>query len=127
MKKHTLSLLGIIALILVSCSGSDVYRGSWKATDSQGSKFEIVFDAKNFTVKDSTGKIDKFNYSQRSVNINNGVSTYGIQLGDGRAYQIHFPIPSKPSVALLKDENGEPMFTLSRDEHIQYEELYNLK
>ena len=127
MKKIIFAFIGIIALTFVSCSGSDAYRGSWKATDSQDAKFELLFDAKNFSVTDSAGNIQKFNYTQNSVNISNGVSTYGIQLGDGRTYQINFPIPSKPSVALLKDENGQPMFALSRDEYIKYEELYDLK
>ncbi len=127
MKKISITLLGIIALILVSCSGSDVYRGSWKATDSQNSQFELNFDAKNFSVTDSSGKVETFNYTQNSVNISNGVSTYGIQLSDGRAFQITFPIPKKQTVALMKDGNGVPVFAISRDEYIKYEELYNLK
>lgn len=127
MKKINLALLGLITIILVSCSGSDVYRGDWKATDSQGAKFELNFDAKNFSVTDSAGKIESFKYTQNSVNINNGVSTYGIQLSDGRTFQITFPIPSKQTVALLKDGNGVPVFAIGRDEYIAYEELYNLK
>ena len=62
MKKIRITLLGI--LILVACSGSDVYRGAWKATDSQGAKFELNFDAKKFSVIDSAGKKETFNYTQ---------------------------------------------------------------
>lgn len=127
MKKINFTLLGILAIILVACSGSDVYRGAWKATDSTGAKYDLTFDAKNFTVTDSAGTVEKFTYTQNSVNITNGVSTYGIQLGDGRGFQITFPIPSKPSVGLMKDENGVPVFAIGRDEYIAYEELYNLK
>ena len=126
MKKINLTFLGILAIILVACSGSDVYRGSWKAMDSNGSKFELLFDAKNFSVIDTAGTVELFNYTQNSVNISNGVSTYGIQLSDGRAFQITFPIPSKPSVGLMKDGNGVPVFTIGRDDYVEYEELYKL-
>lgn len=126
MKKISI-LLGVFALVLAGCSGSDVYRGAWKATDSQGAQFELLFDAKVFSVTDSAGGVDKFNYTQNSVNINNGVSTYGIQLSDGRAFQITFPIPKDKNKALLKDENGVPVFAMGRNEFIKYEELYNLK
>lgn len=125
--KKLLLFFSILSFLLIACSGSDVYRGAWKATDAQGGKFELVFDAKLFSVTDSTGKKDEFKYSQNSVNINNGVSSYGIQLSDGRKYEILFPIPSNPKVALLKDENNVPVFAISRDEYMKYEELYNLK
>jgi len=127
MKKIKLTLLGLIAIILVSCSGSDVYRGAWKATDSQGAKYELNFDAKVFSVTDSSGEIESFNYTQNSVNIKNSVSTYGIQLSDGRVFQITFPIPSNQNKGLMKDENGVPVFAIGRNDYIAYDELYNLK
>nr|WP_315257074.1 hypothetical protein [uncultured Flavobacterium sp.] len=126
MKKIRVTLLAILAVILVGCSGSDTYRGSWKATDSKGEKFELFFDAKNFTVKDSTGKSKKYDYSQNSVEIENSVATYGIQLGDGRGYQINFPNAEDESLGLIKDENGNPMYTISRKDYIKYEDVFKL-
>jgi hypothetical protein len=126
MKKVSITLLAIFAVILVGCSGSDTYRGSWKATDSKGAKFELFFDAKNFTVKDSSGKSEKYNYSQNSVEIENSVATYGIQLGDGRGYQINFPNADNETFGLIKDENGNPIYTISRKDYIKYEDIYKL-
>lgn len=126
MKKVSITLLAILAVILVGCSGSDTYRGSWKATDSKGAKFELFFDAKNFTVKDSSGKSEKYNYSQNSVEIENSVATYGIQLGDGRGYQINFPNADNETLGLIKDENGNPIYTISRKDYIKYEDIYKL-
>lgn len=82
-------------LLLAACSGSDVYNGKWKATDTNGIHFEINFEPKSFSIIDSTGKVVKYEYSQNSVKIENSVRTYGIRVGDGRAYQIHFPITNK--------------------------------
>ena len=126
MKKIRVTLLAILAVILVGCSGSDIYRGSWKATDSKGEKFEIFFDAKNFIVKDSSGKSKKYDYSQNSVEIENSVATYGIQLGDGRGYQINFPNVDDESLGLIKDENGNLVYTISRKDYIKYEDIFKL-
>ena len=126
MKKVSLTLLLILAVILVGCSGSDTYRGSWKATDSKGAKFELFFDAKSFTVKDSSGKSEKYDYSQNSVEIENSVATYGIQLGDGRGYQINFPNADNETLGLIKDENGNPLYTISRKDYIKYEDVFKL-
>ncbi|REG96385.1 hypothetical protein [Flavobacterium aquicola] len=126
MKKISITLLAILSVILVGCSGSDTYRGSWKATDSKGGKFEIFFDAKNFTVKNSSGKSEKYDYTQNSVEIENSVTTYGIQLGDGRGYQINFPNADNETLGLIKDENGNPIYTISRKDYIKYEDVYKL-
>ena len=69
MRKTTNFLLGLISILLFSCSGSDTYRGLWKATDSKGEKLEIAFDAKSFSIKESTGKASNFEYTQNSVSI----------------------------------------------------------
>lgn len=126
MKKISITLLAILSVILVGCSGSDTYRGSWKATDSKGAKFEIFFDAKNFTVKNNSGKSEKYDYTQNSVVIENSVTTYGIQLGDGRGYQINFPNAENETLGFIKDENGNPIYTISRKDYIQYEDVYKL-
>ena len=43
MKKINIALLGILAVIFVGCSGSESYRGSWKAMNSDGTKFELFY------------------------------------------------------------------------------------
>jgi major membrane immunogen (membrane-anchored lipoprotein) len=126
MKKVSITLLAILTVLLVGCSGSETYRGSWKATDSKGAKFELFFNAKNFTVKDSLGKSEKYDYSQNSVEIKNSVATYGIQLGDGRGYQINFPNANNETLGLIKDENGNPLYTISRKDYIKYEDVFKL-
>lgn len=126
MRKISITILGILAIILVGCSGSETYRGSWKALNSKGNKFEISFDAKNFTIKDSLGKVEKYEYSQNSVSIENSVSTYGIQLQDGRKYEINFPNSKNESLGLLKDENGNPIYTIGRKNYVKYEDIFKL-
>lgn len=126
MKKINTLLFGILALLLVACSGSDTYRGSWKATDAKGEKFELLFNAKDFTVRNSSGKKEKFEYSQNSVQIENSVSTYGIQLSDGRKYQINFPKSDDESKGLIKDENGIPLYVISRKGYLKYEDVFKL-
>lgn len=126
MKKKNLLLFLIAAISFVRCSGSDSYRGSWKAVDMKGKEFVIDFQSKQFSIKDSTGKKETFTYKQHSVSIVNSVSTYGIQLGDGRKLIIHFPFANKDHIALLKDENGLPLYTLCRKEYLSYEDIYKL-
>ena len=127
MKKIHTFLLGYFILLLSACSGSDTYRGAWKATDVDGGKFEINFEAKSFTVKDSTGKTDKFDYTQHSVKISNSVETYGIELSDRRKYEINFPKADDESMGLIKDENGRPLYVISRSGYLKYEDVYKLK
>ncbi len=127
MKKSSVLLVGIFAILLIGCSGSDTYRGSWKATDSQGAKLEIFFEAKIFTIKDSIGESKKFDYTQNSVQSENSVETYGIKLGDGRGYQINFPNANDESLGIIKDENGNPIYTISRKDYIKYEDIFKLK
>lgn len=127
MKKITITLLGITALLFTACEGSDTYRGKWKATDNNGAKFEINFDAENFTIKDSLGKKTTFDYSQNSVNINNSVETYGIKLGDGRGYNIHFPIAEDESVGFISDETGSQTYIISRTKFMTQQDVYKLQ
>lgn len=125
-KRISSVLLIFLVVIFVGCSGSDTYRGAWKATDAKGAKFDVVFDAKKVTIKDSSGKKEVYDYSQNSVAIENSVATYGIQLGDGRSYQINFPNSEDESLGLIKDENGNPMYTISRKNYIKYEDVFKL-
>ncbi|MCX8485737.1 MAG: hypothetical protein ORN53_00890 [Crocinitomicaceae bacterium] len=126
MKKHQFLFLLIVAISLVRCSGADSYRGSWKAVDMKGKEFVLDFQSKKFSIKDGAGKKETFTYKQHSVSIVNSVSTYGIQLGDGRKLIIHFPFANKDHIALLKDENGLPLYTLCRREFLSYEDIYKL-
>ena len=63
MKKVSIFSLLLVIITMISCSGSETYRGSWKALDVEGNKFEIIFDAKSFVIKDSLGKSTKFEYT----------------------------------------------------------------
>ena len=127
MRKTTIFLLGIINILLYSCSGSDTYRGLWKATDSKGERIEIIFDAKSFSIKDSTGRASKFEYTQNAVSIENSVKTYGITLSDGREYLINFPLADDESKGIIKDAEGSPIYTIGRKEYLMYEDIYKLK
>ena len=127
MKKLHIQILSLLLLLLASCSGSDTYRGAWKALAENGAQYEIVFDAKTFTVKDSTGKTEQYKYTQNSVSIKNSVETYGINLSDGRKFKINFPIAEDESVGLIKDANDRPLYTIGRTKFVQYDDLFKLQ
>lgn len=127
MKKLPIQLLALLFLLIMGCSGSDTYRGSWKALDAEGHQFEIVFDAKRFIVKDNEGKTKEYKYSQNSVSINNSVETYGINLSDGSHYKISFPIAKDESMGLITDLNGNALYTIGRSKFVQYNDLVKLK
>lgn len=126
--KKLLSTCGLLfLLLLVGCSGSDTYAGLWKATNNQGENFDITFTEKSFNVKSENSETTSFNYSQNAVKISNGVKSYGIKLDDGRAYQIVFPIVNNTNVGIISLETGEPLYTISRDKYITYDEIYKLQ
>jgi hypothetical protein len=122
---HTI-IFAVVAMCMIACSGSDAYRGAWKAMDADGFKYEITFDAKNFSIKDSTGKASSYNYSQNSVEIKNGAKNYGIQVSDGRGYKINFPKANDESIGLIKDENGNPIYTIGRNSYVNYNDIFKL-
>jgi hypothetical protein len=126
MKKITYFLASLTFALFIACSGSETYRGKWKAMDAQGSKFEIDFGAANFSVTDSTGKEQKYGYNQKSINIADGVETSGITLDDDRFYQITFPNSKDENVGLIKDGNGMPLYTIGRKDYVNYNDLYKL-
>ena len=115
----------LIAFIIFSCGGSDTYQGKWKAMDASKAKFDIVFSTKSFSITDSIGKTKSYDYNQNSFAFENSTATYGIELGDGRAYEIYFPTSSR-EVALILDENKNQMFTISRKDYINYDDIYKL-
>jgi hypothetical protein len=125
MKNYSIGLLAFL-IILTGCSGSDVYQGNWKATDSESNRFEIDFMPKSFKVNDLNGKVVAYEYTQNSVKIENSVRTYGIRLSDGRLFKILFPVAEDTSKGVLMLENDEPLYTICRTEYIEYKDLYNL-
>jgi hypothetical protein len=126
MKTFQSILLCSILLLIISCSGSDAYRGNWKATDEDGNKLDFNFEPKNFYVTDSAHKVVKFKYSQNSVKIENGIKTYGLELSDGRHYFIKFPIVRETNKAVIYHEDGSVAYTICRTEYIRYDDLYKL-
>lgn len=121
MNNHRYLIILLASMFLVACSGSTTYRGTWKAVDNEGKKLEIFFDAKLLKLTDSSHQIKEYNYTQNSVNITNGVETYGIQIQDVGSYQLYFPFTDE-SKGFITDPNGNVMYTISRDEYITQEE-----
>lgn len=127
MKRVALLFIGFIGLLLIGCSGSDAYQGKWKGMTPDGDKVQFTFEPKKFTINDSTQKAKTYNYTQNSVNINNGVRTYGIKLEDGREYKVHFPVSGNESVGLIMAENGSVLYSVSREDYIKSDDIYSLK
>ena len=127
MRKTINFLLALVIISLYSCSGSDTYRGLWKAINERGEKFEINFDAKNFTVKDSSGQVKTYTYTQNSVSIKNSVENYGIKVSDGKDYRISFPVANDETKGAIQDATGRPIYIIDRSNYIKYEDVYGLK
>jgi len=127
MNRTVFFFASLIVIMLTGCSGSKTYRGAWKAMDANGQKFELFFDAKSFSIKDAAGASKQYHYTQNSISIENSVETYGIQLADGRSYQINFPNSNNETVGLIKDGNGMPVYTIGRNEYLEYGDVYKLK
>lgn len=126
MKTTQIYLALALFIILQSCSGSENYRGDWKATDPRGNKYEINFEEKSFTLRDESGSVNTYDYSQNEVINESGVMSYGIQLGDGRKLQVRFPFDADFSKGFILDANNHVMYTISRTKYMRYEEVYQL-
>lgn len=125
--KTTFVFFATFALLtLASCSGSETYRGDWKATDPKGNHYEINFQEKRFSIQDSSGESTKYEYTQNEVQNDNGVMSYGIKLGDGRKLQVRFPFDSDQTKGFILDANNHVMYTIARDKYMRYEEVYKL-
>ena len=125
--KTLFSLLAFGALlILASCSGSETYRGDWKATDPKGNQYEINFQEKSFSIQQGTGEKTQYDYTQNEVQNDNGVMSYGIKLGDGRKLQVRFPFDADQTKGFILDANDHVMYTIARERYMRYEEVYQL-
>ncbi|MEZ4859202.1 MAG: hypothetical protein R2781_10365 [Flavobacteriaceae bacterium] len=125
MKTAKNSILAFLILILGACSGSDAYQGMWKATNEAGEHLDIEFGENDLFITQES-KTEQYQYSQNSINISNGVKTYGITLSDGRSFQIQFPIKGDESKGAMLDSNGRAVFIINRDDYIGYKEVYGL-
>lgn len=122
--KHLVALF--VLVLLTACSGSETYRGDWKAANAEGEHYIVNFQEKSFSVTGEDNETNTFEYSQNQVNISNGVETYGIKLGDGRNYQLNFPLADDESVGILLDANGNLLYTISRTDYMSYDDIFAL-
>ena len=122
--KYILVLISIV--FLAACSGSDTYRGDWKATNAEGEQYSLTFEAKKITVTNADGEVTEYTYTQNSVSIENGIETYGINLGDGRKCQLNFPLAKDETVGVLLDGNNMVMYAISRNDYITYDAIFAL-
>ncbi|MCU0350221.1 MAG: hypothetical protein MUF43_05235 [Flavobacterium sp.] len=119
-------IIPIVVLIFIfSCQGSDTYQGKWKVMDAKGNKLFIEFQTNDFSIYDSLGKNKNYSYTQNSIKYENSIKTYGITLEDGRAYKISFPTNDK-NVAIILNEDDVKLFSLHRNRHQSFEEIYSL-
>lgn len=126
MKTLQVLIITFTITLFTACSGSETYRGTWKATDSDGNKLDIFFDAKSLTISDSTGDKKDYSYSQNSVEITNGTETYGIVISDVGTYSLYFPF-SDESKGFITDANGNVLYTINRTSYMTYQEANRLK
>ena len=116
----------LFCIILTSCSGSDVYQGTWKALDGEEKQFEITFRPKEMAIKEVDGESEKQGYSQNSVSIRNSTRTYGIQLDNGMSYSVVFPIPGNVEKGAITDQNGQILFIIGKSKYYSYKDVYGL-
>lgn len=126
MKKLIYLFIGLVAFVMISCSGSETYRGDWKVLDPDGNHYDLHFEEKSFTFTEEGGESEDHTYTQNSVSIKNSVETYGIKVDDGKEFQIHFPIPDDESKGAILDANGKVLYTIGRKDYVAYDELYDL-
>lgn len=125
MKRLQFLILAVCTVLLFSCEGSDVYRGEWKAVDTDNEKLTLSFEAKSFSISYPDGELEKRDYTQNQVSIENGVKTFGIK-SEGRTFKLHFPISGDESKGTFQDENGKIIYTIGRTDYITYDDLYGI-
>ena len=109
-KTNLLYFLFIICL--AACSGSDAYRGEWQAIDVEGHHYQLHFGENSFSIEDSVGQKENYEYTQNRIQIENSTSRYGINIETGRSYTIVFLNGNKKTGAIYEDE--ELIFSINR-------------
>lgn len=126
MKKLITLFTILLSILFTSCSGSDVYRGQWYATNADGEQFTINFDENNFKVTNHNNQIEEYPYTQHTYKSSNSVVTYGIDLQDGRNLLIHFPIAKNDQVGYIMSPQNQIIFTISRTGYTNKDDIYKL-
>ncbi|MDO5073730.1 MAG: glycosyl transferase [Neisseria animaloris] len=127
--KYIFSLLfsGAIILLLNGCSGSETYRGTWKAMDTNNVPMEIVFEEKQFTLSDLQKNTKKtYRYSQNTIQYENGKRRYGIQVENGASFSIAFPFQNDEERAMLIAPDNTVVMTLDRTKHLPLKDFWQL-
>lgn len=62
---------------------------------SDGSKADITFAEKSFTVKDENGKQTVYEYTQNQYKLESGRTSYGIDIKNALEARIVFPFKGK--------------------------------
>ncbi|WP_163408029.1 hypothetical protein [Flavobacterium ajazii] len=128
--KKTKLVFGICFMFLIlSCEGSDIYQGKWKALNLKGEKYQIIFSQKEIIIKNSLGKSVKHSYTQSGMghhgSSDKSIDTCKILLDNGQNYQIYFP-KNDESAGLIIDGNGSQVFSISRKDYLTYDDIYKL-
>ncbi len=114
------------ALLISACSGSESYRGEWKAVASDGSKAEITFAEKSFTVKDEKGKETVYEYTQNQYKLESGRTSYGIDIKNASEARIVFPFKGKTDRATMVAPDDTILYMLDRHAYVPADQFWKL-
>ena len=114
------------ALLLGACSGSESYRGEWKAVASDGSKAEITFAEKSFTVKYEKGKETVYEYTQNQYKLESGRTSYGIDIKNASEARIVFPFKGKTDRATIVAPDDTILYMLDRHAYVPTDQFWKL-
>lgn len=115
-----------VSLLLSACSGSEAYRGEWKAMAPDGSKAEISFAEKSFTVKDGKGAQTVYEYTQNEYQYENGRTSYGIDIKNSSEMLIIFPFKGNETRAAMTAPDNTLIYTLDRNNYVPVQEFWKL-
>ncbi|RXR32970.1 hypothetical protein EQG68_05620 [Flavobacterium piscinae] len=130
MEKIKLVLVNCLLLLLYSCGSSEDYQGKWKAVNLEGDKYEITFLQKKITIKEISGNTVQHTFIQTGMghqgSTERTIDNYTILLNNGAKYQIYFP-KNDETIGIILDENGVPLFTISRKDFLSYDTFSKLE
>jgi uncharacterized lipoprotein YehR (DUF1307 family) len=130
MKKIKLVIVNCLFLLLYSCGSSDDYQGKWKAVNLEGEKHEITFLQKKITIREISGNTVQYSFIQTGMghqgSTERTIDNYTILLNNGAKYQIYFP-KNDETMGIILDENGAPLFTISRKDFLSYDAFSKLE